>query len=403
MEARSAKIREWLLTEVAPQSNRCEDNQQMPDAILRRLAELGLTGACVPAAYGGLAADSLTLGAWSALLARANCSLLSIFVVHAMLAQALARFGDETQKQALLPLLAEGRLRGAFALTEPEIGSDASAIACSARRVAGAASGFVLNGRKKWISGACYADLFMVLARLENEEGTSEGVVALLVPAATPGLTVTPMRNLLGFRAAGIAELSFEHCLIPARLPFQGAPAALLGPIGGGFSFVASHALDTGRFVVGWAGVGVMEGCLEAAAAYARERVQFGQALRKHQLILEMIADMATDLAAARALAEKAARDREAAGPDSILSVTMSKYFSSRASVRVAASALQLHGGNGCAAEFPLQRYFRDSKILEIIEGSSQMQQLMISSAALTRGRRTKSGKSAGKSDGQNA
>jgi alkylation response protein AidB-like acyl-CoA dehydrogenase len=380
MEARDARIRAWLLDEVAPRSNACEESQRLPDEVLQGLDRHGLSGACVPVAHGGLAADSLALGEWSALLARANCSLMSVFVVHAMLARALARFGDEVQKERLLPRLAEGSLRGAFALTEPEIGSDAGAIACVARRTA---SGFVLEGRKKWISGARYADLFMVMARLENE-----GPVALLVPASTPGLTIAPMQDLLGFRAAGIAELVFKDCLVPECLPFPGAPAALLGPVGGGFSFVASHALDTGRFVVAWAGIGVMEGCLEASVAYAKARTQFGQPLEKHQLIREMIADMATDLAAARALAEKAARDRDAAGPDSLLSVTMSKYFSARASCRAAAAALQLHGGNGCAAEFPVQRYFRDSKILEIIEGSSQMQQLMISSAALTRGRR---------------
>jgi alkylation response protein AidB-like acyl-CoA dehydrogenase len=384
MEARDARIRAWLLDEVAPRSNAYEESQRLPDEVLQGLDEHGLSGACVPAAQGGLAADSLALGEWSALLARVNCSLVSVFVVHAMLVRALARFGDETQKESLLPCLAKGALRGAFALTEPEIGSDASALACVARRTA---SGFVLEGRKKWISGARYANLFVVLARLENE-----GPVALLVPASTPGLTIAPMQNLLGFRAAGIAELVFKDCLVPAHLPLPGAPAALLGPVGGGFSFVASHALDTGRFVVGWVGIGVMEGCLEASVAYARTRTQFGQPLGKHQLIREMIADMATDLAAARALAEKAARDRDAAGPDSILSVTMSKYFSARASCRAAASALQLHGGNGCAPEFPIQRYFRDSKILEIIEGSSQMQQIMISGAALTRYRRGRRG-----------
>jgi alkylation response protein AidB-like acyl-CoA dehydrogenase len=376
----SRRVEDWARRAVEPVSGDCEEAQSMPPALLRGLGEQGLDAACIPVEYGGKALDSLTLGQVSAHLGQASASLMSVFVVHAMVAQALARFGDEAQKRVILPQMASGALRAAFALTEPDFGSDAGSIACAARRVP---EGFVLDGEKKWISAAVYADLFLVLARLGDE-----GLAAFLAPAATPGLTIIPLKNLLGFRAAGIARLRFENCLLPTTLPL--GCASLVEPVGGGFSFIGAHALDTGRFVVGWAGVGILAGALEASARYACAREQFGQALEKHQLIREMIADMATDLAAARALAEQAAAAREAALPDAVMRVTTAKYFSSRAANRAAAAALQLHGGNGCSAEFPVARYFRDAKILEIIEGSSQMQQLMISSAALMQGRRKK-------------
>lgn len=372
-------MKTWIDEAVFPNANGWEEDQEIPESVLRSLASRGLFGACLPGNYGGMALDSLALGEASAEIARGSVSLLSVFVVHAMVSQALLRFGDDAQKNALLPRLATGDLRAAFALTEPDFGSDAANIACAARRTDG---GILLNGRKRWISGSCYADLFLVFAHLENR-----GAIALLVPTGTPGLTVRPMDGLLGFRAAGIAELTFTDCLVPDMLPFDGAPPSLLGPERGGFVFVASHALDTGRFVIGWGGVGVIEGCLAASLAYARERVQFGAPLGSHQLIQEMIADMATGREAARALGMKVAAERDAMTPDSVMNVSMFKYFSSRACVAAATQALQLHGGNGCSPDFPIQRYFRDARIFEIIEGSSQMQQMMIASAFLKQGR----------------
>lgn len=365
-------LRDWIRERVFPFSNAWEEEQAIPCEALREFAANGWFGAALPREWGGLGLDSLSLGQSCAHMARGSVSLLSIFTVHSMACQAVARWGEADQKRLWLPDMAAGALRGAFALTEPENGSDAAALQCRAVRSSG---GFVLDGAKKWISGSLYADLFIVMARLEGE-----GVTAFIVPAKTPGVSITPMRGLLGFRAAGIAELGFKECVLPQ--------SALLGPVGGGFSFVASHALDCGRFIVAWGGVGIMEGCLDASTAYASTRTQFGLPLRKHQLIQEMIADMATDLAAGKALAESAAAMRDAGSPDSIMAATTAKYFSSRAGMRAAAAALQLHGGNGCSPEYPLMRYFKDAKICEIIEGSSQMQQLMIASNALARAHR---------------
>lgn len=379
MQDRESAYYEWIREHVSPNANAWEADQKLPAGVIQNMADAGCFGATITEGYGGLNLDSLTLGRMAARTAKGSVSLLSVFVVHAMVAQALDRFGDENQKKAFLPKMASGEITTAFALTEPDFGSEATGICCAAKRTD---SGICLNGRKKWISGACYADWLLVFVRLEEE-----GLAALLVPASAPGLTITPMKDLLGFRAAGIAELEFRDCLVPCALPLEGSPGPLVGPPGGGFSFVASHALHTGRFIVGWGGVGIMEACLEASVAYASERRQFGVPLRKHQLIQGMVADMATELAAAAALGEKAAASRESMGPDSVMDTAMFKYFSSRAAFQAAANALQLHGGNGCSPQYPLQRYFRDAKICEIIEGSSQMQQIMISSAAFSRGR----------------
>lgn len=367
-----ARMRDWIDAKVLPHANAWEEAQAMPLSVLKEFAAAGWLGATVPTEWGGLGLDSLALGQVCAHMARGSVSLLSMFTVHSMVCQALLRFGDEARKKTYLPKLAKGGLRAAFALTEPERGSEATGLTCAVARTG---EGFSITGKKRWISGSTHADLFLVMARLG-----SEGLVALLVPADSKGLTVTPMPNLLGFRAAGIAELAFEDCRVPRD--------ALVGPVGGGFTFVASHALDCGRYIVGWGGVGILDGCLAASTAYASEREQFGQPLRKHQLIQELIADMATDLAAAQALAEQAAAERDSLTPDSVMRTSTFKYFSSRAAFRAATNALQLHGGNGCSPDYPLMRYFRDAKICEIIEGSSQMQQLLIASAALMRRRR---------------
>ncbi len=370
------ELQGWIDTQVFPFSNGWEEAQALPPEILDAFAAKGWFGAAVPKEWGGQGLDSLSLGRMCAHIARGSVSLLSIFTVHCMVCQALLRWGTQGQKEQWLPGLSRGTLRAAFALTEPERGSDAAGLLCMARRVEDAAphvsQGFVLEGSKKWISASAHAHLFLVFAKLGEE-----GLAAFLVPASTQGLRLTPMKDLLGFRAAGIAQLCFEGCPLSAE--------ALLGPPGGGFSFVASHALDCGRFIVGFGAAGIMEGCLQAATAYASERVQFNQPLRKHQLIQELIANMATDLAAGQALAMQAAVQREAGSPDSIMSIATAKYFCSRAALRAASDALQIHGGNGASPEYPVMRYFRDAKICEIIEGSSQMHQLMIANDALVR------------------
>ncbi len=363
-----ASFRAYIDKKVFPFSNKWEEREQIPDDTVRDFAESGYLGASLSALWGGMELSSLIFGLLCAEIARGSMSLLSMLTVHTMTAQAILRWGDDTQKSRYLPLLSSGNMLAAFALTEPDTGSDASSIETGAVREG---DGFILDGVKKWISCATRAGLFLVIARIPDE-----GPAAFLLERDTPGMAITPMKGLLGFRAAGVAEIRFDNCCVGAD--------SLLGIPGVGFSYVASHALDHGRYCVGWGGVGVIGGCVEACADYARNRIQFGRPIRSHQLIQAMVADMATDFEAATSLAMHAAASRETMEPESIILTSMSKYFSSKASLRASSDAVQIHGGNGCGPDYPVQRYFRDAKICEIIEGSSQMQQLMISRDVFT-------------------
>ena len=370
------EFRTYIDEAVFPRSNEWEEREYIPDDVLSDFSGRGYFGAYIPKTWGGMEMDSLTFGVLCAEIARGNVSLLSMLTVHNMTAQAILRWGTDEQKSRLLPSLTSGKLHAAFALTEPETGSDASNISTAA---VPDDDGYVLNGAKKWISFSSKADLFLVIARCPEE-----GPTAFLIDRNTPGLTVTPMNGLLGFRAAGVSELTFTDCRV--------GKDSLLGIPGGGFSYVAGYALDHGRYCVGWGGTGVIAGCLETSVDYARNRMQFGRPLRSHQLIQAMVADMATDMEAAKALAMRAAASREGMEPESIMLTSTLKYFTSKAALRAASDAVQIHGGNGCGAEYPVQRYYRDAKVCEIIEGSSQMQQLMISrdtfTGALTRRRK---------------
>ncbi len=368
----AARVEAWVREEVAPRSNAWEESQALPLHILNHFAGEGWFGAAAPVQWGGLGLSAPELGRFCAALAKGSVSLLSMFTVHNMVIQAILGWGREEQKEKWLPLLVQGRPRAAFALTEPERGSDAANLLCRVRAEDG---GYAINGEKKWISGAKGAGLFLVMAR-EPEEGLG----AFLTPGDSPGLFRRPMRDLFGFRAADICELTFDECRVPQ--------SALLGQLGGGFTFVASQALDWGRFTVAWGAVGVLEACLEASVSYARERRQFDQPLRKHQLIQALIADMATDLAAAKSLAEKAAIQRDEGSPESIMTTCAAKYFCSRAALKAAEEAFQIHGANGASPDYPLGRYLRDAKLCEIIEGSNQMQQLMIAAEAFRGGAR---------------
>ncbi|MBN1294822.1 MAG: acyl-CoA dehydrogenase family protein [Candidatus Latescibacteria bacterium] len=361
-------FRDYVDEVIFPCSNEWEENESIPDDILNDFADRGFMGAFIPKAWGGMGMNNLRFGLFCAELARGSVSLLSILTVHNMTSQAILRWGTEEQKKRWLPRLSKGVIRAAFALTEPEIGSDASNITTRAVPQGGT---YILNGAKKWISFSTKADLILVIAQYPEK-----GPAAFLVERQAPGLSITPMKGLLGFRAAEVGEVTFNDCKV-------GTDSLLANP-GGGFTYVASHALDHGRYCVGWGGTGVIRGCVEACTEYTRTRHQFGRALRSHQLIQAMVADMATDLEAATSLAMRAADSRETMEPESIMLSSISKYFTSKAALRAATDAVQIHGGNGCGPDYPVQRYYRDAKVCEIIEGSSQMQQLMISREVFT-------------------
>lgn len=358
-------LREYLEQEVRPFADAWDRDQRISSSALEGLAAQGLLAAVIAAENGGRPLDPITWGEALEAMGEASMSLSSLVTVHAMCAHAVDRWGTAEQKARWLPDLAAGALRGAFALTEPSVGSDAKNVTT---RFEDAGEHWKVNGRKRWISGAQIADVFLVIGQ------APAGPTALLVPRATAGLTVTPIEGMLGFRAAQLGEIGLRDVLVPKT--------HTVGREGMGFSHVAGSALDVGRFCVACGGTGLILACLRASVAYARTRVQFGQPLRAHQLIQAMLADMATSYKASRALWRQAARHRAQSDPASIGETTIAKYFASTAAARAANDAVQIHGANGCGPEYPVQRYFRDARIGEIIEGSSQMQQIMIAHEA---------------------
>ncbi|MBF0272413.1 MAG: acyl-CoA dehydrogenase family protein [Magnetococcales bacterium] len=347
---------------VAPFADQWDQEQRLPESVIRAMADRGYLGATVPVEWGGGGMDSVTFGLLCEEIGRGSASLLSLLTVHGMVCQALSIWGSTEQQQVWLPRLARGETIGAFALTEPNIGSDAKNVETTVTRLENGA--YRMDGEKKWISCGQIADLFLVFAQFENKP------VAFLVEGDRAGLTRKPLSGLLGFRAAMLAVLTFDGCELPE--------ANMVGRPGFGFSHVAGAALDHGRFCVGCGCVGLTRGCLEACLEYTSQRKQFGVHLREHPLIQRMITDMITHIEAARMLCLHAGRMKDERDPRSIMATSTAKYFASTMAARSAADAVQIHGANGCGPDYPVQRYFRDAKIMEIIEGSNQIQQTII-------------------------
>jgi glutaryl-CoA dehydrogenase (non-decarboxylating) len=346
---------------IAPQAAANDQAGQMPPELIGRIAGEGYLGATAPAAYGGLDLDPVSFGLLCEAFGMVCASARSLLTVHTMVSQALLRWGSVPAKEAWLRRLAQGEAVAAFALTEPEAGSDARSLSSTA---VAEGDGYLLNGRKKWITFGQVAAVFLLFARLEGE------ITAFLVERDAPGLRIDSIAPLTGCRASMLAELHLEHCRVPAT--------HLVGRPGFGWGAVAGLALDHGRYSVAWGCVGQAQACLDASLAYAGQRRQFGAALLEYQLVQQMMADMATTTVAARWLCYRAGYLRQVGDPEAVPATSMAKYAASTGASRVAADAVQIHGANGFTADYPVERHWRDAKIMEIIEGSTQMQQVMI-------------------------
>ena len=370
-KALQKELRAFVDAHIRDEADGWDAAQAIPRAVFEQLGSEGLLATHVPETFGSRSLGAIEQGILLEELGRGSVSLVSDLTVHAMCSEAALRFAAEEVRAELLPQMVKGEKLGAFALTEPNIGSDARNIETTATPADG---GVRLNGRKKWISFAQMADVFLVVAQCEGQP------TAYLVPRKAEGVSVTPIRDMLGFRAAMIGELSFEDVWVPTTHQ--------VGRVGGGFTHVAGSCLDLGRYFVGWACIGLGQACLEASLHYAQNRRQFGRPIRDHQLVLEMLANMVTQLKAARALAWRAGSLKAKGDPRSVMEISTAKYFTSRMVSQVANDAVQIHGAHGCGPEFPVQRYFRDARITEIIEGSNQMQQIMIAKQAYLEYRR---------------
>jgi alkylation response protein AidB-like acyl-CoA dehydrogenase len=360
MEAR-LRFRRFAQEHVAPHADRWDREERVPPELVGRLREHGYLGSPLPADVGGGGLGPVTYGLLTEELARGCSSVRSLLTVHDMVALAVWRWGGRELKAKVGPAVARGESLCALALSEPEAGSDAAGVQTEARASGG---GYVLRGRKKWITYGQIADLFLALTRCEGK------LTAFLVPADAEGLSRRPLRGIVGTRASLLAELEFDECFVPA--------SHLVGRIGFGLSHVVGAALDHGRYSVAWGAVGIAQACLDACLRYTSSRRQFGVELSQHQLVQRKLTNMITDTRAARLLCYRAGYMRQVGDPGAASETLVAKYFASKAAVRAANDAVQLHGANGLTEDYPVARYLRDARVTEIIEGSTQIQQVNI-------------------------
>ena len=360
---------EFVKAEIVPFATEFDQKGEIPGSLISKMGKLGYLGANIPAEYGGLHLDPLYFGQLTGQVGKACASVRSILTVHASLVgESLLRFGSDEQKKNYLPQMAKGELIGAFALSEPSVGSDAANIETEYRK---SGDDFVINGQKKWTTMGTLANLLLVFAR------SGDNVSAFLVPVQSPGVTVKPMGGLMAGKSSHLAEIKFEEVVVSS--------GQLLGKEGTGFTYIVNSALDHGRYSVAWGGLGIAEASLEAMVRYARKRKQFGRGLYDHQLIQGMIAEATTKVTAGKAMCLRAGELRTNKNPDASMETTITKYYTSKIANEIASDAIQLHGANGLSENFPVERFFREAKILEIIEGTSQVLQTVISSYALNK------------------
>ena len=357
-------FRNFVQRHITPFAARWDREQRVSSEIVGQLRAEGYLGAPHPRHPGG-PMDPVTYGLLTEEIARGCSSVRSLLTVHDMVALGIWRWGNRDLKEEFGDVVAQGAVLCALAVSEPQTGSDAAAVSTEAI-VDG--DEYVVTGTKKWITFGQIADLFLVLARCQGQ------LAAFVVPASTPGLSRVPMTGIVGTRASLLAELKLEECRIPSR--------HLVGRIGFGFSHVVSSMLDLGRYSVAWGSVGIAQACLDACSQYTAERKQFGVQLREHQLVQRKLTEMIADTRAARLLCCRAGYLREIEDPGAIPETMVAKYFASRIAVRAANDAVQLHGANGLTEDYNVARYLRDAKVMEVIEGSTEIQQITIAKLA---------------------
>ncbi len=360
------RARRFAVEEVAPLAREADERGEFPLHLVRRMGELRFLGGTIDPLYGGSGMDYLSYTLISEELGRVDASVRGFLAVHGSLVSlCINDWGTDEQKSTYLPRLAAGEWIGCYALTEPNAGSDVASLETTASEVDG---GYVINGEKIWITNGGIADLAIVFASVDREK-RHRGICAFLVETSNPGFHHRPMPGVeLGHRSTSHAHLTFKEMVV--------SKSALLGEIGEGFK-VGMSALDHGRLGVAAGAVGIAQACLEASVDFARTRRQFGQRIGDFQMIQAAIADMSAEIEAARLLVYQAAWLKEMGRPTTRQTST-AKLFATEIAVRAANEAVLLHGGRGYSSEYPVERYLRDIKGLQIYEGSSHIQRIVI-------------------------
>ncbi|MBI5778811.1 MAG: acyl-CoA dehydrogenase family protein [Planctomycetes bacterium] len=352
---------------LAPISGTIDKEEKIPDAIIAKLAEMGFWGIMVPEKYGGAGLDTFSLMLVLEQISRACASTSVTLSVHNSLAcNAINKYGTEEQKQKYLPKLAAGQIIGAYSLTEPDAGSDAASIKAHARFDG---KNYILNGVKEFVTSGPIAGVIVLFARTDSQAVNNKGISAFLVEPGFKGVTRGKREEKMGVRGAPMCEIALEDAVVPK--------ANLLGQENKGFE-IAMDALNCGRIGIAIQSVGIAQSALDMAVKYAKERKQFGKFLNEFQAVKWKLAEMATEIEAARLLAYQTALMRDQGVPY-VKEASMAKLFASGVVNRATKESLQIHGGMGYTKDFAIERLFRDSKVTEIYEGTSEVQHLVIS------------------------
>ncbi|MFH8368164.1 acyl-CoA dehydrogenase family protein [Streptomyces sp. NPDC018031] len=360
--------RDFVAREVTPHAADWDRAESVDRGIVARLGALGFLGLTVPEEYGGSGGDHLSYVLVTEELGRGDSSVRGILSVSlGLVAKSIAAWGSEEQKREWLPRLCSGEALGCFGLTEPGTGSDAAGLTT---RAVPDGDDYLITGSKMFITNGTWADVVLLFARTGEAPG-HRGISAFLVPADAPGLERRPVHGKLGLRGQATAELVLDAVRVPAT--------AMVAPAGKGFS-VAMSALAKGRMSVAAGCVGIAQACLDAAVAYAGEREQFGKTIAHHQLVQELISDIAVDVAAARLLTWQVA-DLIDRGEPFATESSVAKLFAGEAAVRCANNALQVFGGYGYIDEYPVGKLLRDARVMTLYEGTSQIHKLLIGRA----------------------
>ncbi|MCE3199508.1 acyl-CoA dehydrogenase family protein [Paenibacillus sonchi] len=358
------EVKQFVEEDIRPFAADFEEQQALPRELIRKMGRKGYLGASFPEEFGGLELDPLEYGSLVEEIGKGALSAAMLLTVSTgLVGETLIRWGTKYQQEKYVLPIARGEKIGAFALTEPGVGSGAKDVESAYEKVG---DNYRITGRKKWISFGEIADFFIVIAA----EQSSKAVSAFLVDRNLEGVKIKKMQGLLSCAASQLADIELAGVEV--------GPEMMVGKEGMGFAGIANFALDYGRFNVAWMGVGLAQEALEVMVTYARKRSQSGQKIFHHQLIKGIIGDNVTKIMAARSLCKEAARMRIENHPDAAIHTTAAKYYSSTVANKAAADAIQVLGANGCSRRFPVERLFREAKVLEIIEGTSQLQQQMI-------------------------
>jgi alkylation response protein AidB-like acyl-CoA dehydrogenase len=360
-------LREFALREIVPIAAELDEKEEYPRASISKMAELGLLGLLVPEEFGGAGATTLDYALAIEEISWADAShSVVISVNNSLVCEPILRFGTDDQKRRFLPALADATYVGAYCLSEPTSGSDASNMNTQARRDG---DGYVLNGTKSWITNGGEAGLYLVYAVTNLDVPKARGITAFLIPSDTPGLRAGAKEKKLGIRASSTTQIFFEECRVPS--------AAILGKVDEGFR-IAMATLDGGRIGIGAQALGIAQRAFDESVRYAKEREAFGHPIADFQGLQWRMADMATRIEAARLLVYRAARMKDA-GLGFAKEASMAKLYASETAMFCAHAAVQTFGGYGFVRDYPVEKLFRDAKITEIYEGTSEIQRLVIS------------------------